>query len=372
MHVWKFRQCADRLAVELATQIKTRRACNCTITAAHLEISYHNNSKSIPATIHTSYCIAGHEPLYIDFRRNALKAYKIRLLPMPTSVKLFAKISRFEFLLPNLGSLIMGIAWGASPPLDQVKGIILVLISFLVINLSSIIGAQANTLYDYELDLKDPRKKELTQALEQFGHKKIRNIIILETCLTLILVSALTLYLQEPILLILWIIGISLGIAFSAPPLRLKAKFWIGPICQMLVLAVFPVLFAYYAFTYETNTYFLIALLGLSLTVYGVIVPTEIRDYFGDKTQGIQTLTVRLGLRKAMSMGIILLSTGATLTAVSLFLEWTNNQHPIIGVAVLAIPIAAVYILSKFLKLRYLTKEYETQTIKTNSSSKEK
>ncbi len=253
----------------------------------------------------------------------------------------------------------MGLAWGINPPLDQTKGIISILISFLVINLSSIIGAQANTMYDYELDLKDPRKKELTHALNLFGHKKTRNIMILETCLTLILVSALTLYLQEPILLILWIIGITLGIAFSAPPLRLKAKFWIGPICQMLVLAVFPVLFAYYAFTTETNPYFLTSLLGLSLTVYGVIVPTEIRDYFGDKAMNIQTLTVRLGLSKAMLMGTTLLTAGATLTATSLFLEWSNNQLSIMFIAVLAIPVVAVFVLSKFLKLHHLTKEYE-------------
>ncbi len=253
----------------------------------------------------------------------------------------------------------MGLAWGVNPPLDQVRGIILVLISFLVINLSSIIGAQANTLYDYELDLKDPRKKELTQALDLFGHRKVRDIMVLEICLTLILVSALTLYLQEPLLLALWIIGISLGIAFSAPPLRLKGKFWIGPICQMLVLAVFPVLFAYYSFTSATNLYFLMSLLGLSITVYGVIVPTEVRDYFGDKAMDIQTLTVRLGLSKSMFMGTALLSAGVTLTATSLFLEWSNNQLSIMGVAVLAIPIVTVFILSKFLKLHHLAKEYE-------------
>ncbi len=92
----------------------------------------------------------------------------------------------------------------------------------------------------------------------------------------------------------------------------------------MLVLAVFPVLFAYYAFTSEINTYFLMSLAGLSLTVYGVIVPTEIRDYFGDKAMDIQTLTVRMGLSRAALMGIVLLSAGAALTATALFLEWVS------------------------------------------------
>ncbi len=278
---------------------------------------------------------------------------------MQTSAKLFGKISRTEFLLPNLGSIIMGLAWGANPSVEYVNAIIAVAISFLVINLSSLIGAQANTLYDYELDLKDERKKDLIQALDSFGHTKIRNIMIIEICLTLFLVIALALFLQEPLLLALWTIGIFLGVAFSAPPLRLKARFWIGPVSQMLVLAVFPVLFAYYSFTFETNTYFLLSLVGLSLTVYGVIVPTEIRDYFGDKAMGIQTLTVRLGLSKAAVMGIVMLSAGATLTGISLVLEWSRNQLALFGVLVISIPLVLVFVLSKFWRLYHLTREYE-------------
>jgi 4-hydroxybenzoate polyprenyltransferase len=74
---------------------------------------------------------------------------------MAEAIRALASISRIEFLLPNLGSLIMGLAWGASPPLSLIDGLLLVVLSFSVINFSSLIGAQANALYDYELDLKD-------------------------------------------------------------------------------------------------------------------------------------------------------------------------------------------------------------------------
>jgi hypothetical protein len=46
------------------------------------------------------------------------------------SVRLFATVSRAEFMLPNLGSLIMGLAWGASPPSGFIDGVILVVLSF--------------------------------------------------------------------------------------------------------------------------------------------------------------------------------------------------------------------------------------------------
>ena len=291
---------------------------------------------------------------------------------MSNAMKLLATISRSEFLLPNLGSLIMGLAWGANPPLGLINGIILIVLSFSIINLSSAIGAQANTLSDYALDLKDERKKELVQALDSFGHKKVKTILMIEFILTLVLVSIFMLIQEKSILLPLWIVGISLGVEYSSPPLRLKSRSWIAPISLMLVLAIFPVLFAFYIFTFEINTFFLISLGGLALTVYGVIIPTEIRDYFGDKAMNIQTMTVRLGLSRAALLGIILLSTGASLTGTALLLEWTFSEHLWLSIFLLAIPMAVLFVIGKFKKLYSLSKDYETSKDQNRSTLKEK
>ena len=120
-------------------------------------------------------------------------------------------MSRAEFVLPNLGSLIMGLAWGASRAIDALTIITVLILSFAVINLSSAIGAQINTLSDYELDLKDERKKQLVTATKLMGQNRIRAYIISELVLTLIIVSALTFIEQKPLLLIMWVIGISLS-----------------------------------------------------------------------------------------------------------------------------------------------------------------
>ena len=120
---------------------------------------------------------------------------------MSNSIKSLASISRVEFLLPNLGSLIMDLAWGASPPLGLIEGLILIFLSFSIINISSLIGAQANVLYDYELDLKDDRKNDLVEALDSFGHKKIKIVLIIELLVTLVLVSIFSAIQQNWILL---------------------------------------------------------------------------------------------------------------------------------------------------------------------------
>jgi hypothetical protein len=58
------------------------------------------------------------------------------------------------------------------------------------------------------------------------------------------------------------------------------ATFW------ALVLSVLPVTFIAYVFTTTLSYAFFLFLFGQALTVYGVIVPAEIRDYFGDKKNG--------------------------------------------------------------------------------------
>jgi 1,4-dihydroxy-2-naphthoate octaprenyltransferase len=122
-------------------------------------------------------------------------------------------------------------------------------------------------------------------------------------------------------------VGISLGYAYSAAPFRLKSRSWLAPVSLILVLGVFPVLFVYYTFTSEMNFLFIISLAGLALTIYGVIIPTEIRDYFGDKAMEIETMTVHLGLIKVSFLSIILLAASAILTVTEFFFEMTYGPR---------------------------------------------
>jgi len=274
------------------------------------------------------------------------------------TIRLLGAISRSEFILPNLGSLIMGLAWGATPSTSIADLVVLIVLSFAIINLSSAIGAQANTLSDRELDSRDERKRQLVEATNSFGVNRLKKVLAIEFALTLVLVFLFMLIQQKPILLILWVVGISLGCAYSLEPARLKSRGWLAPISLILVLAFFPVLFAYYSFTAAMNPFFLMSLTGLSLTVYGVIIPTEIRDYFGDKAMGIETLTVHVGLVKASLFAIVLLTTGAALTMIAFLLEFTYTQHPLLSIVLVAIPVAAFVVLKEFKKLYSLSKEY--------------
>jgi len=281
---------------------------------------------------------------------------------MPNTIRLLTTISRAEFLLPNLGSLIMGLAWGVTPAISLTNLIVLIVLSFAIINISSAIGAQINTLSDYELDLKDDRKKNLVHALESFGKNRIKTVLLIEFFLTLILVIIFMFIRKNPILLLMWIIGISLGWIYSAPPVRLKSRSWLAPVSLILVIGILPILFAYLTFTSVLQSFFLLALAGLTLTIYGVIIPTEIRDYFGDKVMEIETMTVHLGLVKASIGCIVLISLGGILFATAYLLEWLNGPRPFLSLLLLIIPCVVIFVLSKIKKLYSLSKEFMKST----------
>lgn len=233
-------------------------------------------------------------------------------------------------------------------------------LSFTIINLSSAIGAQANTIYDYELDSRDDRKKYLVKAFNSFKRSRLKAVLIVEFLSALVLVFLFMLIQGKPLLLFMWIVGISLGYAYSATPLRLKSRSWLAPVTLILVLSVFPVLFAYYTFASELNLFFLVALAGLALTVYGVIIPTEIRDYFGDKAMGIETMTVHIGIVKASLLSMLLLSAGGILIGIAFLLEFAHGPLPELSFLILAIAIVDYVVLKKFMKLYSLSKEYNS------------
>jgi 4-hydroxybenzoate polyprenyltransferase len=263
----------------------------------------------------------------------------------------------------------MGLAWAASPSLNLIGSLVPLVLTFVVVNLSSAIGAQVNTLSDYALDSQDSRKKSIVAALNSFGQTKLKYILAAEFVIAAVLSILLVVIVGKPLLLILWLAGISLGCSYSAPPLILKSRSWLAFVSLVLVLSILPTFFIFYTFSSEVSLLFLLALAGLTLTVYGVIVPTETRDYFGDKAMGITTMTVHIGLTKASLVAIILLIVGGALNGTALFLGLFYGHYPILIIFLIAVAAAIAIVLQQFVKLYNLCKEYDNQNDKTTGQA---
>ena len=278
---------------------------------------------------------------------------------MLDNLKLLKTISRPEFLPANLSSLVMGLAWGIDPvqnwsTLETVllAGLVLAALTFV-----SAIGAQLNTLSDHELDSKEPRKQYLVKALNAFGQNKLRRILVAEFLMSLPFFIVLIIIQPKPVLVSLWILGHLLAYAYSFAPIRLKSRSWLAMISLLLVLSILPVSFVYLTFSNGVMPLFLLFLAGQAMSVYAVIVPTETRDYWIGKANGVETMTVWLGLVKASILAITLLTVGGILMATAFALA-ISVQFPVLAVFLLAIFVADFIILRSYRTLYALSKQY--------------
>jgi len=114
----------------------------------------------------------------------------------------------------------------------------------------------------------------------------------------------------------------------------------------------------YHTFASELDLLFLLFLSGQALTVYGVIVPAEIRDYFVDKAMGIDTMTVRLGLVKASLFSIVLLGMGGILCGTGFLLRLAYGSYPALAVFLLVMAVAYFHVLRKYSRLYFLSRRY--------------
>ncbi|HVP41717.1 MAG TPA: UbiA family prenyltransferase [Candidatus Krumholzibacteriaceae bacterium] len=289
---------------------------------------------------------------------------------MLETLKSLAVASRPEFLPANLASLVTGLAWNVIPSLVLTSEfVVLLVLSFCTITVVSAFGAQVNSLSDYDLDIQDTTKKRLVKAMDTLGQKIIKRAIIVEFLLSVILISLMMLVTWKPVLLLLWAAGFFLGYAYSAPPLRLKARSWLALISLVLVLCFLPLLFVAYTFTSGIDPLFVVFLFGQALTIYSVIIPTEIRDYFGDNAMGVKTFTVRAGLVKASLLGIILLTAGGILSGSAFFFRLLFGLQPIFSISLLAIAAVDITVLRNYWKLYTLSKEYASSNNKSTAEN---
>jgi len=280
-------------------------------------------------------------------------------MPSSKTFKSLAVISRPEFLPANLASLIMGLAWAATPSFAfNWDKALLVALSFGIITVVSAYGAQLNTLSDYELDLRDKRKQHLTGAMDLLGRKIVKSAVVVEFLISLVLIALLLQVQWKPALLVMWIAGFFLGYAYSSRPLRLKARSWLALVSLFLVLCFLPILFVYYTFALTFDPLFLPFLFGQAMTVYAIIIPTETRDYFGDKSMNVITFTVRLGLVKSSLLGIILLATGGILSSAAFFVKLISGPYPLLAAFVLVIAFADSIVLKEYRKLYNLSRQH--------------
>ena len=267
-----------------------------------------------------------------------------------STLKLLAKVSRPEFLPANMGSLILGFAWAFSPGSLSAKTFVLALLCFGTITFASALGAQLNSMADRALDRTEPNKSRLVKNMDSLGMPVLRRAMWVELAIGLALLLLFSMLRPQPLLIALWVFGVLLAWAYSCPPLRLKSRAWLAMLALFLVLSVVPLLFVYGTFSSTFSGLFAFFLTGHTLTIYGLIIPTEIRDYLSDKAAGVRTMAVALGLPRASLFGMALLGAGLLISSVAL-LSTPVFSGSFLGLSLAAMIMANLYVLREYREL---------------------
>jgi 4-hydroxybenzoate polyprenyltransferase len=268
--------------------------------------------------------------------------------------KTLRRLSRVEFVPANFASLLIALAWAYEKGMPAAGLALPMFLAFAVISLVSIAGAHLNTYSDADLDKKDPTKGELVDALAGFGKGRLKRLMAAEIAASLFFLVALIVIMPNPALLALYLGAVFLAYTYSMPPLRLKAKSIFAMLSLMLILSIIPISFTYMVVAPVPDPLFIVFLCGQCMIIYGLIIPTEIRDHDWDRGMSINTMTVELGVEKATLLGILLLSGGMALMGTAYVMQSFSLGISMLSAALVVPVFAIAFVVKQFVKIRAL------------------
>ena len=249
-------------------------------------------------------------------------------------------VSRVEFMVMGIPVIAISALLAASRPYDLMgdNAVRLVLLTT-VWYLAYWISSQVNCIADYELD--KTYKSRLPRSIDILnGPRTIWVIIAVESVVASATVVYLAITESRIGLVVLWVVGLFLIGAYSLEPLRFKRRGFLNLITLSLILYFLPALYIYYAMAPQMKILPLLALLGFSTQMIGLLLINQIEDYHEDKEMNVLTSTVRWGLKKA-SLVALLFTVVMSVVLLVVFSRLARTPYAFIGVAGMLVAYAA-------------------------------
>ena len=244
----------------------------------------------------------------------------------------FLLVSRVEFMVMGIPVIAISALLAASRPYDLMadNAVRLGLLTA-VWYLAYWISSQINCIADYELD--KHYKSRLPRSIDILnGPRTIWVIIAVESVVASATVVYLAVTESRIGLVVLWVVGLFLIGAYSLEPLRFKRRGFLNLVTLSLILYFLPALYIYYAMAPQMKILPLLALLGFSTQMIGLLLVNQIEDYHEDKQMNVLTSTVRWGLKKA-SLVALLFTVVMGVVLLIVFSMLAKTPYAFIGVA---------------------------------------
>jgi 4-hydroxybenzoate polyprenyltransferase len=212
-------------------------------------------------------------------------------------------------------------------------------------------GDIINCLADRDLDA--VYKPHLSEAVYGLGVRFVTFQVVATAALALVLSAHLSWMTGRWLLFVLVAIGLALGAAYSVPPIRLKGRGFAQLVCLWLIIFVGPMLFvALLVDAYPPPTLLILAAAYGTLQM-GVILINTAEDYPEDLAAGIRTTVVATGLRKGVTLALVLAAVGSVglLTTLSMLFRQRQASWSWMA-ALLPAACACVYVSGSIWSLR--------------------
>jgi 4-hydroxybenzoate polyprenyltransferase len=252
----------------------------------------------------------------------------------------FLVVSRVEFMIMGIPVIALSALLAASRPGDLTgDGAVRLGLLTALWYLAYWICSQVNCIADYELDKR--YKGRLPRAIDTLkGPRTVWVMIAVETVVASAIVAYLAIHESRVGLVVLWGVGLFLIAAYSLEPLRFKRRGLLNLVTLSLILYFLPSLYIYYAMAPHMKILPLLALLGFSTQMIGLLLVNQIEDYHEDKQMNVLTSTVRWGLKRA-SMVSLLITAVMSVVLLVVFSFFARTPYAVVGIALMLVAYAA-------------------------------
>jgi 4-hydroxybenzoate polyprenyltransferase len=223
-------------------------------------------------------------------------------------------VSRANIQVASLPTASLGILLASRSKPDVIDASVVCYVAFFFIVLSY--SCQVNCLHDLEVD--DRSKPYFSGAVRAIGIRRLKIITWGELAAAVGLVLAIV-WLKKEATYLLLTLGIGIGHAYSAPPLRIKKRGAFSPLPVMFGLYFLPIAAGGFLVLGRITGLILFFGLGYALVMEGITLVNTCEDFAEDRDSGTTTLAHLLGVRKALRAGALFIVSGA-LMILGLFL----------------------------------------------------
>lgn len=269
-------------------------------------------------------------------------------------IKNFFTISRAKIQIATLSNSMLGIFLAFK--INSINLIDFLIYIFLSILLTTF-ASNINCFYDVDVD--KHYKIELAKAIEEIGIRRVKKIIIAETLLALLLIFY---FLMKDLIItsFLALLGLFLGYAYSAPPLRIKARGIASPLPVLIGLYMLPILGGWFLIRNDFPLYLIIFVIGYAFMNEGFVLINTCEDYEEDRKEGIKTWAHVFGLRNTIRIAFLFSLLG--FLCLYPFITFFNNFLLLIFLLIFSFALSFssydIYKLSKSRNLMIETKKY--------------